>query len=1431
MDVIVKAWESLEWESFQQRVEEEIKAIEFRQDADDVSKKSLLEESAAYREATTKETRKVAVPLIKAFQSEVDRLSSCNKASEASLIDICARVVNLPDPLPILQKAPAWKVQAEKTNNAIEEAEQLRNSISDLHAEFADLQNQDVTIRKLRERIKQLEGEKTNEVEQSITDTERKLKEEFVAREFEMNMRAEKLKNENVLLEKKVTELEIKMRDAQRKLDVARMRADQKETLESEQLEILSRDLESANRRVSILEREVERLTNDLAEAQTASKRGGLEDIAVIGCLMKEKDDQIARLQAENLRLSDSIQVDSKSFKLKYENLEKDVKRQTDMMKELQSKLIDQQDYDAIKKELRLLREIEFGEAASANEDSILKLGETVQTLDKLLAEKNRRLQNSNAELRVSNDKFKGDDIMQAILAGSHHSVVEAVSKRVGKEVVEQYVDPDLESALDRQIERAKKAQDKLQTSDTTTIEPKKEEKTNLLKILMAQSNNSVSLRTTRRQPTPPLSSNARKNSDAITKSDIPFEQFRYSPKLTNYSGEPSKTPQEVKAIQELQSIVASNIRSLGNRALNTAEIAKQCKRLMVAYNIGQRLFAKYVMNQSQGSLSELLSKPRHWSKLTDKGREAFRRIYGWISDDGAIEALCSLSPRRVWPNDSEVKVDHPSCESLWESNSNKLPPEEPDDKIIKRVSSAREDQYRLAGTTQAANSGSSQRNSRWRHDDIPKEKIMSIFQSELAKLREQETNLERAIASRTITGGHVRKMDDLNSSYHEMSQSERMASINHAHQVMCARMKAGLTPITQEEFELFGHIDTEDIVRQIKDFLSMNSISQRQFGEHVLGLSQGSVSDLLARPKQWNMLTQKGREPFIRMKLFMQEVALTAERSRESSEFCEKESSVESNDEIIVLDERSPSPKDNPLHAIITRTPLDLEKREDSPCSPSDQSALVDGPDDLDTGSLVRKVKDRLHIHGISQRMFGETVLGISAGGTSEIFLRPRPWNTLNCRAKEPYLKMKIFLEDKDAIIKLLTKEKLEPSSPPAIPDTTPINMNGKRSSTYVVVDTHIPRKVQRTVITDQQKEALRFVFQHEHHPSQKTIELLALKLNLNIRTVNNWFHNHRTRQKASLKEGKIYSSAVASLPKSKNWQQDLATMLDQVASSGGFESNLPTMVPFPPLFSNDEIRDELENTIEKERPNTISQQEQHIAEFNEKCTSQEELIARLEKDLSLFSYNSSSLPNKEDENLSTLEVLESLDKSISIKSEEDGSVTAILTAQRDRYRQKVDQLEEDLALEKTRQSVLSAEIEKLKEDNVKIYAKVKFLQCYGNNGGQQGDVAISLDTSTNYNDQYERKLDPFRKFRQQENQRSYTKLKIHDRASLSIGKAILSSSSARLMFFFYLLFMHVLVFVVLYRFAYTESCDRDFQQDCVERFSQHMKQHHHTD
>lgn len=64
--------------------------------------------------------------------------------------------------------------------------------------------------------------------------------------------------------------------------------------------------------------------------------------------------------------------------------------------------------------------------------------------------------------------------------------------------------------------------------------------------------------------------------------------------------------------------------------------------------------------------------------------------------------------------------------------------------------------------------------------------------------------------------------------------------------------------------------VDTVNVAFRIKEVLNEQNIGQRLFGEHVLGLSQGSVSDILSRPKPWEKLTLKGREPFVKMVQFL---------------------------------------------------------------------------------------------------------------------------------------------------------------------------------------------------------------------------------------------------------------------------------------------------------------------------------------------------------------------------------------------------------------------------------------------------------------------------------------------------------------------------------------------------------------------------------
>ena len=53
---------------------------------------------------------------------------------------------------------------------------------------------------------------------------------------------------------------------------------------------------------------------------------------------------------------------------------------------------------------------------------------------------------------------------------------------------------------------------------------------------------------------------------------------------------------------------------------------------------------------------------------------------------------------------------------------------------------------------------------------------------------------------------------------------------------------KAILLPLNEQDVIKHRHINTMELVQNVKDILSRYSVSQRHFGEKILGLSQGSV-------------------------------------------------------------------------------------------------------------------------------------------------------------------------------------------------------------------------------------------------------------------------------------------------------------------------------------------------------------------------------------------------------------------------------------------------------------------------------------------------------------------------------------------------------------------------------------------------------------
>ena len=126
-----------------------------------------------------------------------------------------------------------------------------------------------------------------------------------------------------------------------------------------------------------------------------------------------------------------------------------------------------------------------------------------------------------------------------------------------------------------------------------------------------------------------------------------PFSSGHPAPGLPPLLSSASRIPKSDPMEARLQEMLRYNMEKSAGQALDTLGDSRRVRELLSVHNIGQRLFAKYVLGLSQGTVSELLSKPKSWDKLTEKGRDSYRKMHAWVWDEGAILLLKTLIPRK----------------------------------------------------------------------------------------------------------------------------------------------------------------------------------------------------------------------------------------------------------------------------------------------------------------------------------------------------------------------------------------------------------------------------------------------------------------------------------------------------------------------------------------------------------------------------------------------------------------------------------------------------------------------------------------------------------------------------------------------------------------------------------------------------------------
>lgn len=353
-------------------------------------------------------------PLLKSFQAEIDALSKRSKASETAFLSIYKKLVDVPDPLPILEQSVIQQQKVSKLQDYEIENKQLRETLEEYNSEFAEVKNQEVTINRLKEKLREYEDKMEERVQGRVREKEKDMQKVFFDKENALQEKQVSVAKKLGEAEHNAATLQAALDSTQSELFDVKAKFDEMAAARSTEIEILEADVERANQRASSAERQVESLREELLAAQNANdgvRPNMLETIDAISRASLEqelaaKERQISQLVTDVQQLQVTQGKAKELATSEISRLEDLLASKTTALRELESKLEEQNNYEEIKRELSILKSVEF--STSETEGDEIKPESSPKSLEMLLLDKNKRLQSENTSLKVENVDLTG---------------------------------------------------------------------------------------------------------------------------------------------------------------------------------------------------------------------------------------------------------------------------------------------------------------------------------------------------------------------------------------------------------------------------------------------------------------------------------------------------------------------------------------------------------------------------------------------------------------------------------------------------------------------------------------------------------------------------------------------------------------------------------------------------------------------------------------------------------------------------------------------------------------------------------------------------------------------------------------------------------------------------------------------------------------
>ncbi|KAK7086455.1 intra-Golgi vesicle-mediated transport [Halocaridina rubra] len=421
VQAVIAAWKNFDLSVVQRELDETASELATRQDESEDSRKKLVELSREFKKNTPDEIRKHVAPLLKSFQAEIDNLNKRSKFVETAFLNVYKKVIDISDPLPTLEYCVGLEKKIGRLADLEIENKNLRETLKEYNEEFKEVRNQDVTIKVLKEKVKNYEDLMDDTVQSKIKDLEKELTRQYAEKERLLYETQESVMRRLQDAETRALTLQSTLDQTQSELFELKSKSDESNVARADETDMLMNDLERANQRAVIAERESAMVREQL-EALTIAHNAQAENMSISVSSINEvessadslarssleielasKDKEISQLVEDIKQLQLSLNALRDASTKQIQELEENLNKNAQTISKLEGKISQQKDYDEIKRELSIMKSVEFGMSSKKTEENRQGSSSPPKPLEVLLLEKTKALQNENTALKQEN--------------------------------------------------------------------------------------------------------------------------------------------------------------------------------------------------------------------------------------------------------------------------------------------------------------------------------------------------------------------------------------------------------------------------------------------------------------------------------------------------------------------------------------------------------------------------------------------------------------------------------------------------------------------------------------------------------------------------------------------------------------------------------------------------------------------------------------------------------------------------------------------------------------------------------------------------------------------------------------------------------------------------------------------------------------------